>query len=141
MAKVVDGDSLDIGATRIRLHAIDAFEGRQRCERGGSSWDCGAAATTELRRLVGSRAASCEKTDTDIYDRTVAICRSGGLDLGAQMVRAGLALAYRHYGNDYVDEEDEARVARRGAWAGTFTAPWDWRHDGPSASARQIHRR
>ena len=27
----------------------------------------------------------------------------------------------------YVAEEDEARVRKRGMWAGRFVAPWDWR--------------
>lgn len=127
-AKVIDGDSLEIGATRIRLHAIDAFEGRQTCYRGSAAWDCGAVATRELRRLVGTQPIACERIDIDSYGRTVAICRNGDSDLGAEMVRAGLALAYREFGDDYVDEEEEAQQARSGAWAGTFTAPWDERH-------------
>jgi endonuclease YncB( thermonuclease family) len=31
-------------------------------------------------------------------------------------VSHGLALAYRRYSFDYVDHEDQARRARRGAW-------------------------
>jgi hypothetical protein len=50
-------------------------------------------------------------------------------------VLAGLALAYRQFGDDYVDEEAQARAARRGVWAGTFTPPWDWRRD-PQAESR-----
>jgi hypothetical protein len=45
------------------------------------------------------------------------------------MVRAGFALAYRRYSNDYVDEENEARNAKRGLWAGEFTKPWDYRRE------------
>lgn len=127
-AKVVDGDSLEIGQTRIRLHAIDAFEGRQTCRRDCAEWNCGAEAAALLRRLVGSGEITCEQTDIDSYDRTVAICRKADVDLGAEMVRAGYALAYRQYGNDYVDEEEEARAARRGGWSGQFVAPWDERH-------------
>jgi endonuclease YncB( thermonuclease family) len=127
-AKVIDGDSLELGVTSIRLHAIDAFEGRQICYRGTSPWNCGAAAANELRKLVGTREITCKKTDTDSYGRIVAICTNGVSDLGAEMVRAGLALAYRQYGDDYVDEEKEARSAHRGAWSGEFTAPWDERH-------------
>ncbi len=128
-AKVVDGDSLEIGATRIRLHAIDAFEGRQTCHRrDGAEWSCGAQAAALLRRLVGGHEIDCEKTDTDTYGRTVAICRNGDVDLGAEMVRAGYALAYRQYGNDYVADEAAARASGRGAWSGEFVAPWDERH-------------
>jgi len=136
-ARVIDGDSLRVGDTEIRLFGIDAFEGRQTCERGGAPWACGDAAADRLRALVGSREIACEKKDTDSYGRTVAVCRNGGVDVGAEMVRSGLALAYRHYSNDYVDEENEARAAHRGAWAGTFTAPWDERHAGSDARTSQ----
>jgi hypothetical protein len=43
------------------------------------------------------------------------------------MVSQGLALAYRRYSADYVDEEAEAQAARRGFWAGEFIPPWKWR--------------
>ncbi len=36
-------------------------------------------------------------------------------------------MAYRQYGTDYIAEEDKARAAKRGLWAGIFTPPWDWR--------------
>ena len=39
----------------------------------------------------------------------------------------GVALAYRRYSKKYVPEEDEAKAAKRGLWAGEFVAPWDWR--------------
>ncbi len=48
-------------------------------------------------------------------------------DLGAWMVRQGLALAYRRYSREHVDEETEARAARRGIWASEFVKPWEWR--------------
>jgi endonuclease YncB( thermonuclease family) len=134
-ASVTDGDSLNIGSTRIRLHAVDAPEGRQPCQRNGAPWRCGEAAAAKLRELVGTGQIVCTKTDTDNYGRTVAICSNGSADLGRELVLAGLALAYRQFGDDYVDEEAQARAARRGVWAGTFTPPWDWRRD-PQAESR-----
>jgi endonuclease YncB( thermonuclease family) len=125
---VIDGDSFRIGSAEIRLHAVDAFEGRQSCGSGGSAWACGTAAANKLRALTDGRRVTCRKTDTDSYGRTVAICSNGTADLGAEMVRSGLALAYRQYGNDYVDEEDRARTERLGAWATGFKTPWDERH-------------
>ena len=124
--RVIDGDSLDI-ETKVRLFGVDAFEGPQVCTREGSPWRCGEAATNELRTLTAGRAITCSKRDIDQYGRTVAVCNNGTADLGAELTRAGLALAYREFSDDYIDEEDEARTARRGAWAGEFTAPWDER--------------
>lgn len=130
ITKHIDGDSFEIGATEVRLFGVDAFEGRQECSRGGVPWDCGAAAAAKLRELTSGRELVCEPRDTDTYGRTVAVCRAGGVDLGAEMVRSGLALAYRRYSTDYVDEEREAEIARRGAWAGEFTSPESNRRSG-----------
>ena len=135
-AKVTDGDSLEIGTTRLRLFGVDAVEGRQSCTRDGHAWPCGNEAARKLRGLIGDRTVNCTKRDVDNYGRTVAVCRSGSTDLGAEMVRAGFATAYRRYSNDYVDEENEARSARRGIWAGEFTNPEDYRHDEPPAQPR-----
>ena len=138
ITKHIDGDSFEIGATEIRLFGVDAFEGRQECSRGGVPWDCGAAAADKLRELASNRELVCEPRDTDAYGRTVAVCRVGGVDLGAEMVRSGLALAYRRYSTDYVDEEREAQAARRGAWAGEFTSPErDRRSGGDERPARR----
>lgn len=132
--KIIDGDSFEIGSVGVRLFGVDAPEGRQPCTRSnGSSWSCGEAAADELRRLVGSREVACVRRDTDDYGRIVAVCRSGNADLAAAMVRAGLAVAYRRYSDDYVDEEREAQVARRGLWAGEFVRPEEYRRDERSA--------
>jgi endonuclease YncB( thermonuclease family) len=127
--KFIDGDSFEIGAIGVRLFGVDAPEGRQSCTRDGRNWSCGDAAAAELRRLVGSRDVTCEQRDTDTYGRIVAVCRVGTTDLGSAMVRAGLALAYRQYSDAYVDEEREARTARRGVWAGEFTPPKTYRSE------------
>lgn len=129
-AKIVDGDSFEIASTGVRLFGVDAPEGRQTCTRSnGSTWRCGEAAAAELRRLVGSREVMCARRDTDDYGRIVAVCRAGDTDLGEAMVRAGLAVAYRRYSGDYVEEEREAQRARRGLWAGQFVRPEEYRRD------------
>ncbi len=63
----------------------------------------------------------------DRYKRTIGRCTVAGEDMGAWMVQQGLALAYRRYSHDYVNEEAEARAARRGIWASEFVKPWEWR--------------
>jgi endonuclease YncB( thermonuclease family) len=125
----IDGDSFEIGSVGVRLFGVDAPEGRQSCTRDGRDWGCGDAAARELRRLVGSREVDCVQRDEDGYGRIVAVCRVGSTDLGEAIVRAGFATAYRRYSNDYVDEEREARSAKRGIWAGEFTPPEEYRRD------------
>lgn len=129
-ATVVDGDTLTVGGQRVRLWGIDAPESHQACSRGGSRYQCGSEATLHLWTLVASGAVRCEVKTHDRYKRAVAVCRSQGRDVGAEMVRAGWALAFVRYSSEYVGAEAEARSARRGMWAGTFDAPWDWRAAG-----------
>jgi endonuclease YncB( thermonuclease family) len=124
---VLDGDTLQIGAQRIRLHGIDAPERRQTCAVRGELWGCGAEATRALASRIGNGDVECAATDTDRYGRTVAVCRSGGIDLNAWMVAEGWALAFRRYALDYVQQEVAAQDARRGIWRGEFVAPWEWR--------------
>jgi len=125
--KIIDGDSFELDGTGVRLFGVDAPEGRQDCTRDGRPWRCGDAAAAELRRLVGGATIVCRKQDVDSYGRIVARCSNGNTDLAAAMARAGMAVAYRRYSDDYVDEEREAKAARRGIWASEFAPPEEWR--------------
>lgn len=127
-ASVIDGDTIEIHGNRIRLHAVDAIESRQRCLLpGGKVWNCGRASALALADKIGRAPVSCDVRDVDRYGRLVAVCRKGNEDLNAWLVASGWAVAYRRYGRDYVSEENAARKARRGIWASEFMMPWDWR--------------
>jgi endonuclease YncB( thermonuclease family) len=127
-ASIIDGDTVEIHGQRIRLFGIDAPESRQTCEAGGQIYRCGQQAALALADRIGQQTVACDKRDVDRYGRIVAVCRAGGEDVNAWMVRQGWALAYRRYSTAYVDEENEAKAAALGVWRGAFTAPWDWRH-------------
>lgn len=126
-ATVIDGDTLEVAGERIRLHGIDAPESAQTCGRQGVTWLCGAEASAKLRELVRGAEVRCVGLERDRYDRLIAACHAGGVDINAAMVSAGLALAYRRYSEDYVGQETMARVGRAGMWSGRFVPPWDWR--------------
>lgn len=127
-ASVIDGDTLDIHGKRIRFFGIDAPEGRQLCRDGqGRDYRCGQRAALALADKIGSQAVSCEQRDIDQYKRIVAVCRLSNEDLNRWIVREGWAVAYRHYSRDYIGAENDAKAARRGIWAGTFTQPEEWR--------------
>lgn len=128
VASIIDGDTNEIHGVRIRLHAIDTPESSQTCrQRDGTVWRCGRAAALALSDLLGRRTVGCWERDQDRYGRIVAVCAVQGEDLGAWLVRRGLALAYRRYSLDYVKDEDSARAAGAGMWAGDFIQPWKWR--------------
>ena len=127
-ARVIDGDTLRIGATRIRLHGIDAPEAAQTCTSAeGADFACGAVATQALVTVIGEGRVACTPVDLDRYGRTVARCAVAGRDLGQAMVAAGYATAYRAYSTAYVKAEDEARRAGRGLWAAQMQNPADYR--------------
>ncbi len=126
-ARVVDGDTLAVAGQHIRLDGIDAPETRQTCRRNGRRWACGKAATRAMRRLIGRNPVRCEVSDRDRYGRAVATCFAAGRDLQQELVRQGLALAYRRYSTRYIPDEDAARAERAGLWSGEFEEPWNWR--------------
>jgi len=124
-AEAVDGDTLRLGATRIRLLGLDAPELAQDCSGAGGDWPCGAEARAFTRQVLAGHAVTCARFGRDVYGRTLARCDVDGSDLGRQIVAAGWAVS-----NDaYLAEQADARSAARGIWSGTFEPPAAWRRD------------
>jgi len=127
-ARVIDGDTLEIGGTRLRLAGIDAAEAAQICIGPGAiAYNCGYEATQELVRLIGDQTLRCSGTGTDRLHQPLVACRAGQTDLNAEMVRSGWAVTWQS--RDYQRLEDEARAARRGLWQGKFQRPDMWRRE------------
>jgi endonuclease YncB( thermonuclease family) len=70
---IVDGDTLEIHGTRIRLWGVDAPESSQLC-RGEDSlpYRCGAQAANDLYGFIAKRPVNCLPISLDRYGRTVA---------------------------------------------------------------------
>lgn len=110
---------------RLRLYGVDAFESKQTCrDAKGVLWPCGAVATERLRQLAKSPDFTCsvDHEFIDRHAREFAVCTAHGEDVGALLVRDGLAFAYGR-GAQYLPFEAEAKEAKRGAWAGRFVRP------------------
>ena len=134
---IVDTDTWDVGAVRVRLHGIDAPELKQPCHtREGAGWACGVWATQQTRDLYEGRQASCETVDKDRYGRTVARCEVDGQDAGRFLVSQGLAFAFRKYSVAYVNSEQIAVAEQRGVHAGQVQPPWLYRAAKRSAQAQ-----
>ncbi len=134
--RVADGDTIELGGQRIRLQGIDAPELHQECrDASGRNWPCGRRARSELRKLIGNDTVQCEQRARDRFNRSVAVCRAGGRDLGEAMVRAGFAFAYPDWASPYGAAEMDARSRKAGLWAGSFQNPRAWRDQHPRDDA------
>ena len=128
--RVIDGDTIDLNGTRIRLQGIDTPETRQSClDAAGEAYSCGLVATAALTLAIGEGGVRCDlEPELDRYGRSLGICfAADGADLNGWLVRNGYALAYRRYSERYIAEEEDARAEGAGMHAGDFVPPWDWR--------------
>lgn len=126
---IVDGDTVQIQQTKIRLQGIDAPETDQVClDPQGKAWACGIAARDRLIQHSAEREWDCDLGDRDRYGRSLGTCFAEGEDVAGWMVHQGWALSFVKYSHSYDRDEGAARDARSGLWQGAFVAPWDWRH-------------
>lgn len=127
-AHVIDGDTIEIGATKVRLFGIDAPESAQTCRAVvEKAYPCGEAATARVRQMTEGRPITCKGDEHDRYGRLLGVCSVGGVEINRTLVREGLAWAFVKYSRTYVPEEQEARRAKRGVFATENTPPWDFR--------------
>jgi endonuclease YncB( thermonuclease family) len=125
---VIDGDTIDVGDVRVRLHGIDAVEKAQTCaSEQGVVWPCGTWVTEQVISRYEGRAAECEARAIDKYGRVVAVCRVDGQDISAALVADGLATAYRKYSHDYAEIELTAATYKVGLWSMVHQNPSQFR--------------
>ncbi|MBK5927171.1 thermonuclease family protein [Rhodobaculum claviforme] len=124
-ATIIDGDTLDIAGTRIRIQGIDAPERDQTCEGAdGTPWPCGARSTAAARDRFEGQTLHCEDLGERTWGRVVARCFKGEVDVAAAMLRDGMARACprfaRQHGHSraYMDIERAAMAAGVGIFAG-----------------------
>ena len=127
--RVIDADTLQVAGQKVRLQGIDALESAQFCRQPtGRSYLCGDRATQALRERIGTGTVACKVKGRDRYNRALGVCYTAdGTDLNGWLVSQGYALTYRRYSTTYVPQENQAKAARVGIWAGEFVQPWNWR--------------
>ena len=141
LTRVIDGDTIVInGSTHVRLWGMDSPELAQTCQRpnqefaGGMGWPCGKIAKQYLVSMFKPNDwLKCDKKDTDIYGRTVAVCwlntpDGRHYDIGKSMVSFGMAVDWPKYSQGaYAADQAYASEHKLGMWVGYFQMPWDWR--------------
>lgn len=113
-----DGDTLWHDKKRIQLLGFDAPELSQACfDAADKIWPCGKYARDHIQHLIASGDVSCIIEGKDSYNGDVGVCFVGGIDLGRDLVKHGLAVADTRF----LAEEQEARTAKRNLWAGSVS--------------------
>tara|TARA_A200000113_G_scaffold211186_1_gene211673 strand:+ start:191 stop:532 length:342 start_codon:yes stop_codon:yes gene_type:complete len=110
------------------MQGYDAFEKGQGCTIWKKEKDCGAVASDHFEHLIGKN-FECELNGHDKYNRVLATCKTDtGKDIGALMVRSGLAFDYSKYSaGKYREDEAYAKKHKFGAWGHDFIKPWVYR--------------
>ena len=128
LPKLIEGFVSNDTANAARifgLFGIDAPERRQSC----GPLACGTTATEALADILSAGPVRCTRVNTDRYARTVARCKAGRVDVNREMVRRGMAWAYRQYSEDYVPAEKAAKKARVGIWKHRSQPAWEYRRE------------
>lgn len=90
--RVIDGDTVDIDGTRIRILSIDTPETfRSRCE---NEYQLGLKAKDRLSELLSSGEVSYTPDGVDRFGRTLATVYADDLDVGLKLLEEGHALPY-----------------------------------------------
>lgn len=136
-----DGDTFALSnGHNARLGGVDAFELNQTGRTtSGQPVRLGDMARTNLVRHINPQ-SRVTATGEATYGRPVVNATTGGADVGRTQVSAGLAIPTPQYLKndptrlgDYVAAQRDAIADERGAYAGTYQMPGDFRHQGASA--------
>ena len=104
-AYIIDGDSLVIQNTQVRLFGIDAPE---------LDHPFGQKAKWTLHRLCKGQTVLAEVVEIDGHGRTVAKCAfEDGRDLSAEMVRCGMAIDWPKYSGGAYQELEVPNIRNK----------------------------
>jgi len=127
-ADIVDGDTIKIEKTKIRLSGIDAPEIKQLCvDKNLNEWHCGKKSKIALINFINNKTIKCIGHKKDRYKRIIGECYLGKQDIQEWMVKNGWAIAYREYSKKYINAENFAKNNNLGIWEGKFLEPYKWR--------------
>lgn len=122
-AEVRSANEISVGGSVVRLFGLVAPGKDDKCEFGERQFRCGIIAWAELVRLADGEYLSCDIEDKRGSDGGVyATCYAAERDVNEALVRSGWAEAAQGVARYRADQED-ARRARRGLWAGRIKPP------------------
>lgn len=138
-----DGDTFRLNTGQNgRLFGADAFELDQQGMQGGQIVPLGQQSRAALIPYLRPD-ATVTPTGSSTYGRPVVSLSAGGADAGRGMILSGNALPTPQYlasdptrQADYIGAQREAIAAERGAYAGTYQNPSEYRKQGDGAPKR-----
>lgn len=143
---VHDGDTFGLrSGGNARLYGVDAFELNQTGQkRTGATMPLGQQARTSLLPFATPQ-STATPTGASTYGRPVASLSRDGADAATSILRQGYGIATPEYLktdparlSTYMEAERDARLNRRGAWAGSFVQPTSYRHGTPDPWAKPV---
>ena len=89
--RVIDGDTIVVGQTHVRLNGVDAPEVIHPHHPTDDAF--GPESRDEMRAIIGDQVLHCELNGERSYERLVGVCYlPDGTDIGAEIIKRGLAL-------------------------------------------------
>jgi endonuclease YncB( thermonuclease family) len=127
-ARVIDGDTIEIGATTIRLFGIDAAETGQRCVDSNRHFVRPGDDASNRVEVLTQEGVTCVGANYDDYGRLLATCTNpSGVNINKALVSEGLAWAFVKYSDTFVAEEKKASEEKLGVWKLACEQPWVFR--------------
>ena len=94
--RVIDGDTIDMDGTTVRLWGIDAPE---------IDTEAGRWSALALERIVGTDVVTCYPMETDKYGRTVARCDlTGAVDIACRLVAENAASDWPFFSGGFYED-------------------------------------
>tara|TARA_A100001011_G_C13625136_1_gene561680 strand:+ start:57 stop:521 length:465 start_codon:yes stop_codon:yes gene_type:complete len=118
IARIIDGDTIEIDKERIRFGGINSPE---RNEVGYK------LAKDKLIKKIKNKTLFCiREKSKDRYSRTVAECFVNGQSISSFMVKYGYACDYVYYSKGkYADEQKYAKANMLGVWKMKYDSSWE----------------
>ena len=127
-AFIIDGDTLKINGTKIRLVSVDAPEISQKCKTHGHTENCGELVKLRLVQVTSNEDTTCYSHGKDYFGRVLAECYINDININKWLLREGLAVYY--YNKDFKSYkilETLAKEEKLGLWDSEFQNPKEYR--------------
>ena len=128
--QAIEADHIVVNGTVFALYGIEAPLRIQGCVDGQQSFPCGIVALEVLEEILAEGEVTCQEERDDHLRRRMlryGRCTIGSIDVGAEMVRRGMAMAFPDQSDEYIELEQTARETQTGLWAADhFEPPWLW---------------